>query len=145
MSQKIRVIHVNPTRPGTRESNVFGWQSALRTMRDARADGYTSQASVRVSHKVENGRAVERRKYGRAWAPKRRETSAEKVARARALADAGEHAEAAALLLALAMEDRNGDIGYAERMRWHETSGALERAGFDLRAFFVAKGAEPIK
>lgn len=65
---------------------------------------------------------------------------AEKVANARAHADAGELEEAATLVLELAIADRAGDIGYAERMRWHETVGVLERAGFDLRAFFVARG-----
>lgn len=70
-------------------------------------------------------------------------TAAEKVAKAREHASAGEHAEAARLLHELAIEDRQGDIGYAERMRWHETAGALERAGFDLRAAFLALEATP--
>jgi len=68
------------------------------------------------------------------------QTTAEKVEKARVYADAGSHEEAAALLYDLAVEDRAGDIGYAERMRWYEVVGVLERAGFDLRTCFMTKG-----
>lgn len=64
-------------------------------------------------------------------------TTTERVALARTLADAGQYREAALILRELAEIDRNGDIGYAERMRWHETLGVLERAGFDVRAVFM--------
>ena len=56
-------------------------------------------------------------------------TSTTKVAKAREHADAGEYDQAAELQAELAIEDRDGDIGYAERMRWEETFGVLERAG----------------
>lgn len=70
-------------------------------------------------------------------------SAAEKVAKARAHVDAGELDAAAALVLELAIADRDGDIGYVERMRWHETMGALDRAGVDLRTYFVAHGEKP--
>ena len=63
-------------------------------------------------------------------------TTAERVALARQLADAGQHRDAALILRDLAEIDRDGDIGYVERMRWHETLGVLESAGFDVLGVF---------
>lgn len=68
-------------------------------------------------------------------------SATERVRDARALADVGDHEGAAELLYGLAVEDRTGDIGYAERMRWHETVGVIERARFHLRGWFTARKA----
>lgn len=63
-------------------------------------------------------------------------SAAEQVARARTLADAGAHGEAAAILYALALADRYRCIGHETRMRWWEAVGALERAGFNTHRYF---------
>lgn len=94
---------------------------------------------LRTSGPVSN-RGRRRRNAGRARRPSD-SGAAGKVAMARALADAGRYDESAALLYELGVADRKGDIGYAERMRWNETAGVLERAGYDLAGAFTRRGA----